>query len=201
MNEVKYPVMALYETIQGEGVHQGKAALFMRLAGCDVACPWCDTKDSWNLDSAPERSIEDLLAECLQSAIRKIVITGGEPLMHDLNPLTKALHDHGFLVHLESSGAYPLSGEWDWICCSPKKFKPALSKIVLLADELKIVVANKSDLKWATTWAGKTKPQCKHVLQPEWNRREKMMPLIMEFVKSNPKWQISVQMHKYLNLP
>jgi len=197
----KYPVMALYETIQGEGVHQGKAALFLRLALCDVGCPWCDTKESWEAENTPLMSIDEILDYCLKSKIRILVVTGGEPLMHSLDPLTKALHKNGFSLYLETSGSYPLTGQWDWICCSPKKFKKALPGIVSLADELKIIISNKSDFDWALAWAKKTKPACKLLLQPEWNKREKIMPLIYDFVKHNPAWQISVQIHKYLNLP
>lgn len=198
----KLPVMEDFYTIQGEGFHQGKAAYFVRLGGCDVGCVWCDVKDSWDAGKHPQQSIGNITEKIRDNAKGNIVvITGGEPLMHNLDRLTEALHEHGFRTHIETSGAHPLSGKWDWICLSPKKFKPPLEEILPLADELKIVVFNKSDFDWATQFASKVKPDCKLYLQPEWDKSATVTPLIIDYVKQHPKWQISLQLHKYIHVP
>jgi organic radical activating enzyme len=196
------PVMEDFYTIQGEGFHQGKAAYFVRLAGCDVGCVWCDVKESWDINKYPSKQIDEIVSKIKSTSKTDIVvITGGEPLMHNLNILTSALHDAGFKTHIETSGAHPLSGNWDWICLSPKKFKSPLDEILPLANELKIVIFNKSDFEWAENYASKMNPNCKLYLQPEWDKSAIVTPLIVEYVKNNPKWQISLQLHKYIHVP
>ncbi len=196
------PVMEDFYTIQGEGFHQGKAAYFVRLAGCDVGCVWCDVKESWDINKYPSKQIDEIVSKIKSTSKTDIVvITGGEPLMHNLNILTSALHDAGFKTHIETSGAHPLSGNWDWICLSPKKFKSPLDNILLLANELKIVIFNKSDFEWAENYASKMNPNCKLYLQPEWDKSAIVNPLIVEYVKNHPKWQISLQLHKYIHVP
>ncbi|WP_109699983.1 7-carboxy-7-deazaguanine synthase QueE [Chitinophaga deserti] len=195
------PVMESFYTIQGEGLHQGKAAYFIRLGGCDVGCVWCDVKESWDASKHPVRPVSELVSEAAAHPGRIAVITGGEPLMHDLGALTKALHAEGFRTHMETSGSSPLSGEWDWITLSPKKFKAPLPEVCEAAHELKIVIYNKSDFAWAEKYAALASPSCKLYLQPEWSREKEMTPLIIDYVKAHPKWQISLQIHKYLNVP
>ena len=194
-------VMESFYTIQGEGFHQGKAAYFIRLAGCDVGCVWCDVKESWEADRHPIKSINEIVAEASGFPGRMAVITGGEPLMHDCSQLTQALHNAGFLLNIETSGSSPLSGEWDWICLSPKKFKAPLPDILPLANELKVVVFNRSDFEWAEKYAAMVSQECKLYLQPEWDRSVEMIPLIIDYVKEHPRWEISLQIHKYLNVP
>ena len=195
------PVMEHFYTLQGEGMHQGKAAYFIRLAGCDVGCVWCDVKESWDRTKHPDRTIEELLTEIRKTPARLVVITGGEPLMHDLGPLTEQLKQAGYKTHLETSGAHPLTGTWDWICLSPKKFKAPLPAILPLAHELKVVVFHKSDLAWAEQYAAAVNEHCALFLQPEWDRSDEMMGLIVDFVKANPSWRATLQTHKYLNVP
>ncbi len=195
------PVMEAFYTIQGEGAHQGKAAYFIRLGGCDVGCHWCDVKESWEMDQHPRLSVKAIAKEAAQFPGRLAVITGGEPLMHDLTDLCEALHQSGFKVHIETSGAHPLSGDLDWITFSPKKFKAPLPEIYSRADELKIVVYNKSDFRWAEQFADKVRPACKLFLQPEWSVSPKMLPQIIDYVKANPQWQISLQVHKFMQIP
>lgn len=193
--------MESFYTLQGEGFHQGKAAFFIRLAGCDVGCVWCDVKDSWDAGRHPQRSIADMVAEASSHPGRIAVITGGEPLMHDCTGLTDALHRGGFATHIETSGAWPLSGRWDWICLSPKKFKAPLPGIVPLAHELKIVIYNRSDFAWAEQWAARTGAECRLFLQPEWSRSSIVTPLIIDYIKEHPKWEFSLQLHKYIHVP
>lgn len=195
------PVMEAFYTLQGEGVHTGKAAYFIRLAGCDVGCYWCDVKESWEAEKHPVLSIETIVENAQKYPARIAVITGGEPLMHNLNLLTDALHKAGFRTHIETSGAHPLSGSFDWICLSPKKFKNPLPEIYQNADELKVIVLNKHDLTWAQEQAATVRKDCALLLQPEWGKRNNVMPMIVEFVKSHPEWRISLQTHKYLDIP
>jgi organic radical activating enzyme len=199
--EVKLPVMEHFYTLQGEGVHTGKAAYFIRLGGCDVGCVWCDVKESWDGGKHPLWKIEDLVSTVKATPAQIVVITGGEPLMHDLLPLTKALHEAGLRTHIETSGSSPLSGELDWITLSPKKFKAPLPEVLPCASELKIVVFNKSDFDWAEKWARKVSTECRLFLQPEWSKAEQMTPLIVDYIKSHPQWQLSLQTHKYINVP
>jgi organic radical activating enzyme len=195
------PVMEHFYTLQGEGFHQGKAAYFIRLGGCDVGCVWCDVKDSWDVSKHPKLKIENLKLKIKETPGEIVVITGGEPLMHNLDVLTEELQKSGLKTHIETSGAYPLSGSWDWICLSPKKFKAPLSEIIPLADELKIVVFNRSDFDWAEKYAALVSPGCKLYLQPEWDKATEITPLIIEYIKANPIWELSLQIHKYVNVP
>ncbi|MBR9999957.1 MAG: radical SAM protein [Cyclobacteriaceae bacterium] len=193
--------MEAFHTIQGEGFHQGKAAYFIRLAGCDVGCHWCDVKESWDREAYPEVPLADIISKGLMYPARMAVITGGEPLMHDLTALTSALKEAGFNTHIETSGVYPLTGIIDWICFSPKKFKPSDPVIFDRAHELKVIIYHQNDLEWAMGFQEKINPACRLYLQPEWSRREKMIPLIRTFILENPQWEISLQIHKYMNIP
>ena len=195
------PVMEHFYTIQGEGYHQGKAAYFIRLGGCDVGCVWCDVKDSWDADKHPKIDIDDLIAEVKETPAEMVVITGGEPLMHNLDRLTAALQFAGLKTNIETSGAHPLSGSWDWICLSPKKFKAPLEEVVPFANELKVVVFNKSDFDWAEKYAAIVNDNCKLYLQPEWEKAAQITPQIIEYIKANTKWELSLQLHKYINVP
>lgn len=198
---ISLPVMEAFYTIQGEGYYQGKAAYFIRLGGCDVGCVWCDVKESWDAAKHPLQSIDEMVGAAAAYPGRMAVITGGEPLMHNLNALTAALHEAGFQTNIETSGSSPLSGEWDWICLSPKKFKFPLPEVLPLANELKVVVFNKSDFAWAEKYAAQVSPSCKLYLQPEWDKSKEMTPLIIEYIKENPQWEFSLQIHKYINVP
>ena len=193
--------MEQFYTIQGEGYHSGKAAYFIRLAGCDVGCVWCDVKESWDAEEHAKVNVEDIVAEARKSKARIAVVTGGEPLMYDLTLLTRELKKNGFKTHLETSGAYPLTGTWDWICLSPKKFKKPLADTYDIADEIKVIIYNKSDFFWGEEHAAKVKRGCKRYLQPEWSRAKEMLPQIIEYVKDNPHWEISLQVHKDMNIP
>ena len=195
------PVMEDFYTLQGEGFHQGKAAYFIRLGGCDVGCVWCDVKDSWEAGRHPLRPIPELVSKVKKNPGNIVVITGGEPLMHNLDELTRQLHNAGLLTHMETSGSSPLSGSWDWITLSPKKFKAPLPEILPQAHELKIVVFNRSDFAWAEQWGAQVSEDCKLYLQPEWSRAEQVTPLIIDYIKANPRWQLSLQVHKYINVP
>jgi 7-carboxy-7-deazaguanine synthase len=195
------PVMEAFYTLQGEGFYQGRAAYFIRLSGCDVGCFWCDVKESWDASQHPLLSVYNIVEEAKKFPGRLAVITGGEPLMHNLEELTNALHAAGFETNIETSGSYPLSGSWDWICLSPKKFKAPLPGILPLASELKIVVYNKSDFKWAEEYAAKVSANCKLYLQPEWSKDKEITPLIIDYIKANPQWELSMQLHKYINVP
>ncbi len=193
--------MEHFYTLQGEGVHQGKAAYFIRLGGCDVGCSWCDVKDSWDAGKHPLHYIDDIVMETKKFPGSIVVITGGEPLMHDLTELTEALQEAGKRTHMETSGSSPLSGRWNWITLSPKKFKEPLPEILPFANELKIVVYNKSDFDWAEKWASKVSADCKLFLQPEWSKASAITPLIIDYIKLHPQWQLSLQVHKYIGVP
>jgi len=195
------PVMEQFYTIQGEGFNTGRAAYFIRLGGCDVGCVWCDVKESWDADAHPRQTIAALVAAASVHPGRHVVVTGGEPLMHNCLPLTKALQEAGFKTWIETSGAHPLSGNWDWICVSPKKFKAPLPEVLAHADELKIIVFNESDFKWAEEHAALVPETTRLYLQPEWSRAARMTPALIDYVKANPRWQVSLQTHKYLDIP
>lgn len=195
------PVMEAFYTLQGEGAHQGRAAYFIRLGGCDVGCVWCDVKDSWDASKHPVISVEEIVAKASSYPGRLAVITGGEPLMHNLDILTEALHAAGFETNMETSGSSPLSGYWDWICLSPKKFKAPLTEVIEKANELKVVIFNKHDFKWAEAYAAQVPANCLLYLQPEWEKASEMTPLILDYIKENPQWRLSLQVHKYLNIP
>jgi organic radical activating enzyme len=193
--------MEAFYTLQGEGVYAGHAAWFIRLGGCDVGCVWCDVKDSWEVGKHPLVSVEELIAEALNSPSRLAVITGGEPAMYNLVSLTYALKKAGFRTHLETSGAYPLSGSFDWVTFSPKKFKAPLPSVASVANELKIIVFNKSDFEWAEKHAKTVKPHCRLLLQPEWDKQNQMLPLIIDYIKQHPRWEMSLQTHKFMGIP
>ena len=193
--------MEAFYTLQGEGNHSGKAAYFIRLAGCDVGCHWCDVKESWDAGAHSTKSTEEIVQGALHHPSRFSVITGGEPLMYNLTELTSQMIEHGFELAIETSGAYPLSGTWHWICLSPKKFKAPREEFYAVANELKVIIFNQSDYKWAEEHAAKANKNCKLYLQVEWSKREELTPGFIEYVKQNPQWRISVQTHKYLNIP
>ncbi len=193
--------METFYSLQGEGFHAGRSAYFIRLGGCDVGCHWCDVKESWDASSHPFTDIDRLVVKAESQSPDLVVITGGEPLMYDLCDLTRKLQQHGLRTHLETSGAHPLTGSWDWICFSPKKFKKPLNDIYEKAHELKVVIFNYSDFKWAEQHASKVNDRCKLYLQPEWSRVEENMPMILKYIEENPQWHMSIQTHKYLNIP
>lgn len=195
------PVMEQFYTIQGEGRYAGRAAYFIRLAGCDVGCVWCDVKESWDQEAHPLVSIESLVASVLASNTDFVVITGGEPAMYDLTTLVNALHQHALEIAIETSGCYPLQGDIDWYCFSPKKFKKPCNEAYEKASELKVVIFHPSDLKWAEEHASHVKSDCLLYLQTEWSKQEQILPLIIDYVKENPKWRVSLQTHKFMNIP
>ena len=195
------PLMEHFYTIQGEGFHTGRAAYFVRLAGCDVGCVWCDVKESWDVNAHPHININTILEFVKDAKAEMAVITGGEPLLHHLDELTQLLHQNNIETNIETSGSSPLSGNWNWICVSPKKFKEPLLEVIEKANELKIVVFNKSDFEWAEKYAAIVNKDCILYLQPEWDRADQVLPLIIDYVKQNPQWKISLQTHKYLQIP
>ena len=195
------PLMEEFYTIQGEGFHSGKAAYFIRLGGCDVGCHWCDVKESWNAEIHPLTYTDQIVKNVENYPGKAVVVTGGEPLIYNLDYLTSELQKRGIKTFIETSGAYPLSGTWDWICLSPKNFKAPRPDIAPLAGELKVIVFNKSDFSWAEEYAATVSEACKLYLQPEWSKATNVIPLIIDYVKQNPKWEISLQTHKYLNIP
>ncbi len=194
------PLMEEFYTIQGEGSHTGKAAYFIRIGGCDVGCHWCDVKESWNAELHPPTHA-DLIIQNAKKYSDTVVITGGEPLMWSLDYITKQLQQNNIKTHIETSGAYSLSGKWDWFCLSPKKTKLPLEEVYKEADELKMIIHNMNDFKFAEEEALKVGKNCELFLQPEWSKREKMIPEIVDYVMKNPKWKISLQTHKYLDIP
>ncbi|MEQ1586874.1 MAG: 7-carboxy-7-deazaguanine synthase QueE [Cyclobacteriaceae bacterium] len=190
-----------FYTIQGEGFYQGSAAYFIRLGGCEVRCIWCDVKDSWDADAHPKVDVKDIVNKAKASSARMVVVTGGEPTMHNLALLTSELRAAGLRAHIETSGAYPLTGEWDWVTFSPKKFKTPHISMPPMAHELKVVIFHKTDFAWAESYAAQVNPRCKLFLQPEWSKQEEMLPQIIQYVKKDPKWTISLQTHKFMNIP
>ena len=194
------PLMEVFYTIQGEGFYKGTAAYFIRLGGCDVGCHWCDVKESWDASLHTLTPIENIVQKALQYS-KTIIITGGEPLMYNLLPLTQLLKSKGARTHIETSGAHPLTGIWDWICLSPKKNKRPLPLIHQKANELKMIIYNQNDFLFAEEMSALTQPECIRYLQPEWSRKEKMIPKMVEYVLAHPQWKISLQMHKYLDIP
>ena len=195
------PVMEHFYTLQGEGFHQGRAAYFIRLAGCDVGCVWCDVKDSWDAEKHPVLNIDEMVSTVKETPAKLVVITGGEPLMHNLDELTSSLQAKGLETNIETSGSHPLSGKWNWICLSPKKFKAPLPEVVPFANELKIIIFNKSDFDWAEKYAALVSPDCKLYLQPEWDKSAEITPMIIDYIKEHPQWELSLQIHKYINVP
>ncbi len=197
----KLPIMEEFYSIQGEGFNTGKSAYFIRVGGCDVGCHWCDVKESWNPNLHPLTNVDQVVGNVQKYPAKSIVITGGEPLIYNLNYLTNKLANNGVEVFLETSGAHPLTGTWHWICLSPKKNLPPLPEVYKEAHELKVIVYNKNDIEWAETHAEKVGKDCKLYLQPEWSNKEKVTPLIIDYVMQNPKWNISLQTHKYMQIP
>lgn len=195
------PLMEAFYTIQGEGAFSGTPAYFIRLGGCDVGCHWCDVKESWDASAHPHAEISQLVENAVSSGTNLVVVTGGEPLMYDLTKLTKEARNADLQLNIETSGAYPLTGQWDWICFSPKKFKKPLDEFYEESQELKVVVYNKSDFKWAEEHAMKMHAGAELFLQPEWSKEKELLPLIVDYVKRNPKWRISLQTHKYMDIP
>lgn len=194
------PLMEEFYTIQGEGFHKGTAAYFIRLGGCDVGCHWCDVKESWDAELHPP-TMADIIVENAAKYSRTIVVTGGEPLMWNMEPLTSKLKEKGLQIHIETSGAYPLTGNWDWICLSPKKLKLPTQEVYDHANELKVIIYNTDDFRFAEEQAAKVNKDCILYLQPEWSKRDKVVPEIVDYVMANPKWKVSLQTHKYLNIP
>ena len=197
---IMLPLMEEFYTIQGEGYHTGRAAYFIRVGGCDVGCHWCDVKESWNADLHPPTLVENIV-ETAKKYSNTVVITGGEPLMWSMDFITKLLQENNIKTHIETSGAYSFSGKWDWFCLSPKKTKFPLEEVYSKADELKMIIHNKSDFDFAEQQAAKVSEKCELFLQPEWSKKEKMTPEIVDYVMKNPKRKISLQTHKYLNIP
>jgi len=195
------PVVEIFSTIQGEGYHTGKAVSFVRLAGCDLGCHWCDSKDSWNSLHWPRMAMDEIVVQLMAWPVRDVIISGGEPLYNDLTALSNSLKLKGFKIYLETSGAYPLTGAWDWICLSPKPHHPPIPAIYQHANELKVVIENQDDLKWAEDQAAKVSSQCLRYLQPEWSVRNNIVPIIVEYILNNPQWMLSLQSHKYIGIP
>lgn len=195
------PIMEHFYTIQGEGGNCGKPAYFIRVGGCDVGCHWCDVKESWDADKHPLIPVTDLASFLDQIPAKDVVITGGEPTMYQLDYLCRFLHQRGFRTFIETSGAYPITGNWNWICLSPKKTAAPVAGIYPLASELKVIIHNLNDFTWAEEHAAKVSSDCKLYLQPEWSKRDEIMPKIIDYVMANPKWNISLQSHKYMNIP
>jgi organic radical activating enzyme len=193
--------MEQFYTLQGEGFFAGQAAYFIRLAGCDVGCVWCDVKESWDASKYPSVSVDTLVQAALKHPARIVVITGGEPAMYNISALCNALHENGFRVHIETSGAYPIEGNFDWITLSPKKFKAPLHANMQMANELKVVIYNLHDFTWAETYASQVNKDCKLYLQPEWDKANEITPFIIDYIKANPQWELSLQVHKYINVP
>ena len=196
-----YPVMEAFATVQGEGAHTGTPSWFIRFGGCDVGCVWCDVKESWDADAHPRQSVEELVAAAVDSGRKTVVVTGGEPAMHNLAPLTDALRAAGLTAHIETSGAHPLTGTWDWVTLSPKKFKACREDVYPLADELKVVVFHRSDMDWAAEHAEHVREDCGLFLQPEWDRRDDATFWILSWIAARPGWRISLQTHKYIGIP
>ncbi len=199
-NQQMLPIVEAFYTIQGEGYYQGSAAYFVRLAGCDVGCSWCDVKESWDENAHPSQSVLEIVDEAIQFEGRKVVITGGEPLLHNCTEITQAFQKAGFATHIETSGSSPLSGSWDWICLSPKKFKAPLPEVCAVANELKVIVFNNHDFEWAEQYAALVPPTCKLYLQPEWSKLDSRMDSIISYIQANPKWELSLQLHKYIGV-
>lgn len=199
--EKKLPVMEHFYTLQGEGAYAGVAAYFVRLAGCEVGCHWCDVKESWTISAHQYMEIAEIVAVAKESGAEIVVITGGEPTMHNLTEITEALHLQGLRTNIETSGAYPFTGNFDWICLSPKKFLPPKPEYYAIAHELKIIVFNDSDFEWAEKHAALCQENCVLLLQAEWDKKTQMYPKIVAYIQQNPKWRMSVQTHKYLEIP
>jgi 7-carboxy-7-deazaguanine synthase len=195
------PIIEQFYTIQGEGYHMGKAAYFIRIGGCDIGCSWCDTKFSWNFKYHELTEIREIVKSAIEAKARTVVVTGGEPALYNLFPLCKELHHNSILSFIETSGAYKLPGEWDWVCLSPKKQNPPHPENFFKANELKVIISAKADFLWAEENAAKVNSECKLFLQPEWSNYESLISEVVEYVKNNPKWAVSLQSHKFMHIP
>lgn len=200
-NGLKLPLVEEFYTIQGEGFHTGKAAWFIRLGGCDIGCNWCDSRFSWNPASHPLIDTDILISNAVNSGADSVVITGGEPLIWNLDCLCSGLKKNGLKTFIETSGAYPMSGIWDWICVSPKMNMPPLKSIISRADELKVIIEKIEDFEWAEEQKKMVNSGCRLYLQPEWSKYEKIISSIIEYVKENVEWSISLQSHKFMHIP
>lgn len=197
----KLPLMEEFYTLQGEGFHMGRAAYFIRVGGCDVGCSWCDSKESWNAKLFPPVSVEQVVKNAAETPAKTVVVTGGEPSMYPMEPLTRKLQEAGIKTMVETSGAYPLTGNWDWICLSPKKYSPPIGEIYARAHELKVIIQHPGDLEWAERNAALVSKDCQLFLQPEWSKSEEMMDTLTQYVMKHPEWRISLQSHKYMKIP
>jgi 7-carboxy-7-deazaguanine synthase len=197
----KLPLVEEFFSLQGEGFHTGKAAYFIRLGGCDVGCSWCDSRFAWNPEIHPMIEADSIIENVLKSGTDSVVVTGGEPLMWNLDYLCDGLKKNKINTFIETSGAYPLSGKWDWICLSPKKNMPPVAEICKIADELKVIIQDKGDFEWAEKYRSVVNEGCRLFLQPEWSRFEKIVTVIVEYIKTHPEWRISLQIHKYMHIP
>ena len=195
------PVMEEFYSLQGEGFNTGQAAYFIRVGGCDVGCKWCDVKESWNASDFPPVSTDIVVQQATSFPAKAIVVTGGEPLLYNMDYLCNELHREGIRIFLETSGSQPLSGTWDWICVSPKKDAPPMKEVAIMASELKVIIQDNADFQWAEENSLLVSQSCMLYLQPEWSRRETMMPQIIRYIQANPKWKISLQSHKYMHIP
>ncbi|MDG1158527.1 MAG: 7-carboxy-7-deazaguanine synthase QueE [Flavobacteriales bacterium] len=195
------PIMEQFYTVQGEGAFTGSPAYFIRTGGCDVGCVWCDVKESWDASAHPGKSAQSIVEDVLDSGANIAVITGGEPCMYNLLELTSLLREAGIRTHLETSGVYPITGDWDWVCFSPKKFKKPLAEAYEKANELKVVVYHQSDIVWAQNHADLLNKEAQRFLQPEWDKQEQNLPLILNYVRNNPSWRLSLQTHKFIGIP
>ena len=195
------PLMEDFYTLQGEGFHTGRPAYFTRIGGCDVGCSWCDVKESWNAKLWPLTNTDEIVRRINSCVAKSVVVTGGEPLMYPLDYLCGELKKHNIKTFLETSGSHSLSGKWDWICLSPKKYKPPLNEIYTKADELKVIIQSKGDFDWAEKNAERVGSNCVLYLQPEWSKRNDIMKPIIDYALKNPKWQVSIQSHKYMGIP
>ena len=201
MSETTYPVMEAFATVQGEGAHSGTPCWFIRLGVCDVGCVWCDVKDSWDVHAHPRQTVKEMVDAATESGRQTVVVTGGEPAMHDLSTLTAALKAAGLQTHIETSGTHALTGDWDWVTLSPKKFKACREDVYPAAHELKVVVFHRSDMEWAANHAKQVNDKCCLFLQPEWDKREEATFWILSWIASRPGWRISLQTHKYIGIP
>lgn len=200
-NEQKLPLVEHFYTLQGEGYHAGKAAFFIRIGGCDIGCSWCDTRFAWKPGLHPMVAVSEIVDHAVKSGTNSVVVTGGEPLMWNLDGLCNLLKRNKISTFIETSGAYALSGNWDWICLSPKKNMPPKDEICVVADELKVIIQNPEDFEWAETYRNRVSPDCRLFLQPEWSRYKHITPEIVEYIKKNPAWSISLQIHKFMHIP
>ena len=200
-NGKKLPLVEQFYTVQGEGYYMGKPAYFIRVGGCDIGCSWCDTKFSWNPDFHKLESVDNIINKAKKLNVDTFVVTGGEPTTYDLNYLSEKLSENNILKHIETSGVYKLTGKWDWVCLSPKKHNSPLNDIFTLANELKVIISDESDFLWAEKNSKRVNSSCKLFLQPEWSKFEHIIPIIVDYVKNNPKWRISLQAHKFMHIP